>query len=69
MSQELSADLKLFCPRKDCPYWHDLENKIIKDGVYVTKKDLQPRQMFKCCHGEHRFRNELQRIIWQTRQL
>lgn len=55
MSQELSADLKLFCPRKDCPYWHSLENEIIKDGVYVTKKDLQPRQMFKCCRGKHRF--------------
>lgn len=55
MNQDLSADLNLFYPRKDCSYWQSLENKIIKDGVYVTKSDLQPRQMFKCCGGNHRF--------------
>ena len=55
MPQELSTDLKLFCPRKNCQYWQNLENKITKDGVYVTENDKQPRQMFYCCSGKHRF--------------
>ena len=50
-----NTDLKLFCPRKSCKYYQSTENKITKDGVYITKSDSKPRQMFYCHGGKHRF--------------
>jgi hypothetical protein len=51
----LNVELSLYCPRQGCPYYQLSDNKITKDGVYRTKNDPQPRQMFKCKSGRHRF--------------
>ena len=53
--QVLNAALALFCTRKSCKYYQSTENKIAKDGVYTTKSDSEPRQMFYCNGGKHRF--------------
>ena len=50
-----ATQLKLFCPRRDCPCYQSLGNDITKDGVYTTKNDGVVRQMFKCGKGKHRF--------------
>lgn len=54
-SPELNIELKLHCPRVSCPFYRQENNKIIKDGKYCTKNDTEPRQMFYCCLGQHRF--------------
>ena len=52
----LSTELQLFCPRKTCPFYESLDNKITKDGTYTTKHDDNvARQMFDCAGGQHRF--------------
>jgi IS1 family transposase len=51
----LNVELNLYCPRRSCPYYQLPDNKITKDGVYRTKNDPQPRQMFRCSGGHHRF--------------
>jgi IS1 family transposase len=51
----LSTELQLFCPRKTCPFYQSLDNKITKDGTYTTKHDDVARQMFDCAGGQHRF--------------
>ncbi len=51
----VNTDLPLFCPREDCVCYQSYENKITKDGMYTTKSDAVPRQMFFCHGGGHRF--------------
>ena len=51
----VNTDLSLFCPRKSCRSYQSADNKITKDGVYTTKSDSEPRQMFYCHKGDHRF--------------
>ena len=55
MQNPVNTDLTLFCPRKNCKHYQSANNKIIKDGVYKTKSDSVPRQMFYCNDGKHRF--------------
>src|SRR5664279_1877810 len=50
-----ATQLKLFCPRRDCPCYQSLDNNITKDGIYTTKNDGAVRQMFNCGKGKHRF--------------
>ena len=64
MPKELNQNLKLFCPRKDCPYRNDQNNKITKDGFYTTKGDKEKRQMFRCCAGEHRYSETHYSDLW-----
>lgn len=52
---KLNTELKLFCPRRNCPYYRSLNNIITKDGTYKTKHDGVARQMFYCSKGKHRF--------------
>jgi len=52
---KINLESKLFCPRRDCPYYQFLDNNITKDGVYTTKNDGVVRQMFNCGKGKHRF--------------
>ncbi len=52
---KLNTELKLFCPRPNCPCYQSLDNIIAKDGVYTTKNDEIARQMFYCTKGKHRF--------------
>ncbi len=51
----VNTDLKLFCPRENCVSYQSDENKITKDGIYITKSDIEPRLMFYCHGGGHRF--------------
>jgi len=55
MQNPTNTDLALFCPRKCCEHYQSADNKITKDGVYKTKSDSVPRQMFYCHNGNHRF--------------
>ena len=55
MQNPANTALTLFCPRKSCKFYQATENTIIKDGVYKTKSDSEPRQMFYCNGGKHRF--------------
>jgi len=55
ISRKLNIELQLFCPRRHCPYYQSLDNKIVKDGKYKTKHDGVNRQMFYCTEGKHRF--------------
>jgi len=55
MCSQVNTDLPLFCPVPECAYYQKTENKITKDGVYTTNSDTQPRQMYKCDGGNHRF--------------
>ena len=52
---EINAELTLFCPRRNCPCYQRSDNKLTKDGTYITKNDPIPRQMFYCGGGKHRF--------------
>lgn len=54
-TNEINTELNLFCPRRKCPHYQSLDNKITKDGTYDTQNDPFPRQMFRCCGGKHRF--------------
>ena len=51
----LSTELQIFCPRRTCLCYQSLDNKITKDGTYITKNDNIARQMFYCNGGQHRF--------------
>ncbi len=51
----VNTDLPLFCPRKGCACYQSYENKITKDGIYITKSDIKPRLMFFCHGSGHRF--------------
>ncbi len=51
----INTELYLFCPRASCSHYQSEENTIRKDGIYRTKNDQSPRQMFYCAGGEHRF--------------
>ena len=51
----LNSELQLFCPRRTCICYQSLDNKITKDGTYITKHDGIARQMFYCAGGRHRF--------------
>ena len=55
MQSPINAPSALFCPRSSCKYYQSLENKISKDGTYTTKSDPEPRQMFRCHGGNHRY--------------
>ncbi|WDN89707.1 hypothetical protein BuS5_02675 [Desulfosarcina sp. BuS5] len=55
MQNTANTALTLFCPGKSCKCYQSTENKITKDGVYITKSDFEPRQMFYCNGGKHRF--------------
>jgi hypothetical protein len=55
MQNTANTALTLFCPRKSCKCYQSTENKIAKDGVYITKYDSEPKQMFYCNGGKHRF--------------
>jgi IS1 family transposase len=52
---KLNIEVKLFCPRRNCPCYQSLDNHITKDGVYTTVNDKIVRQMFYCANGKHRF--------------
>jgi IS1 family transposase len=52
---ELKIEFKLYCPRPACRFYLAEDNNIIKDGTYCTKNDNEPRQMFCCRLGKHRF--------------
>lgn len=64
MTQELSVDLGLFCPRENCPYRNDPKNKITKDGFYTTISDSERRQMLYCCGGKHRYSETNYSGLW-----
>jgi len=49
------VSLSLFCPCPECKSYQKTDNKISKDGVYKTKSDPEPRQMYRCHGGNHRF--------------
>ncbi len=51
----VNTDLPLFCPREGCVCYQAYDNKITKDGIYKTKSDAVPRQMYYCHGGGHRF--------------
>ena len=51
----VNTDLPLFCPREGCVCYQSYDNKITKDGIYKTKSDSVPRQMYYCHGGGHRF--------------
>jgi len=55
MCNNVNTDLALFCPCPECESYQKTENKITKDGVYKTKTDSDPRQMYFCHGGNHRF--------------
>jgi IS1 family transposase len=55
MENQVNAKLSIFCPRKDCQFYQSKDNKVTKDGVYLTASDAQNRQMFYCHGGQHRF--------------
>ena len=46
MENPVNSEIKIFGPRKGCPFYQSTDNKIIKDGVYSTASDPQDRQMF-----------------------
>ncbi len=50
----VNTDLPLFCPREGSVCYQSYENKITKDGIYITKADIEPRLMFYCHGGGHR---------------
>jgi len=50
----VNTDLPLFCPREGCVCYQSYDNKITKDGMYKTKYDTVPRQMYYCHGGGHR---------------
>ena len=64
MTKKLSVDLKLCCPRKNCPYRNDSKNRITKDGFYTTKNDHERRQMLYCCGGKHRYSETSYSGLW-----
>jgi hypothetical protein len=45
---EINAELTLFCPRRTCRCYQRSDNKLTKDGAYITKNDPISRQMFYC---------------------
>ncbi len=51
----MKTDIKFFCPRLECPYYQNVDNKIVKSGTYTTILDSTPRQMFYCSGGQHDF--------------
>lgn len=55
MVNKINTTLPLFCPRHDCKFYGSYDNKITKDGTYITKNDQVKRQMFYCARGKHRF--------------
>jgi len=55
MCNKVNTDLPLFCPCPSCEFYQKTDNQITKDGVYKTKSDQQPRQMYRCHGGNHRF--------------
>jgi len=55
MCEKVKTDFPLFCPCPDCEHHKKTDNKITKDGVYKTKLDEEPRQMYFCHGGNHRF--------------
>ena len=50
----INTELKFFCPRAGCKSDEEVSNSMTKDGVYTTKGDREPRQMFDCHGGQHR---------------
>lgn len=55
MSQPIHTELPLFCPCQECDFYKKVDNQITKDGLYKTKNDQTPRQMYFCHGGKHRF--------------
>jgi IS1 family transposase len=55
MVDKINTTLPLFCPRHDCKFYGLYDNKITRDGTYITKNDNVKRQMFYCGSGKHRF--------------
>jgi len=55
MDKALNTQIPVFCPCPECEHYQSQDNKITKDGVYRTKSDPTPRQMFYCHGGTHRF--------------
>ncbi len=55
MCEKVNTDFPLFCPCPDCKHHKKTNNKITKDGVYKTKYDEKPRQIYFCHSGNHRF--------------
>ncbi len=51
----LNTPVPKFCPKKDCPCYQSLDNKITKDGTYKVKSSGERRQAFYCHGGQHRF--------------
>jgi hypothetical protein len=51
----LISDFPKFCPKKECPCYQSLYNKITKDGTKQLKVSGERRQMYYCHGGKHRF--------------
>ncbi|MEL4895561.1 hypothetical protein [Crocosphaera sp. Alani8] len=51
----LNTPVPKFCPRKNCPCYQSLDNKITFDGTYKVKSSGERRQAFYCHGGQHRF--------------
>jgi hypothetical protein len=54
MSQSIHTQLAWFCPCQEGDFYKKVANKITKDGVYKTKNDQTPRQMYFGHGGKHR---------------
>lgn len=60
----LNTELPMFCPRENCEHFKSADNKIIKYGTYTTKGDPEPRQMFYCEGGDHKFSETAYSDLW-----
>ncbi|WP_202895347.1 IS1 family transposase [Iningainema tapete] len=61
----LISDFPKFCPKKDCPCYQSLDNKITKDGTKKLKISGSRRQMYYCHGGKHRFSETAYSNLWR----
>jgi IS1 family transposase len=55
MNQSIHTELAWFCPCQECDFYKKVANQITKDGLYKTKNDQTPRQMYFGQGGKPRF--------------
>ena len=65
---EINAELTLFCPRRNCPCYQRSDNKLTKDGAYITKNHPIPRLMCQHFSGHihSRFMLHFKFYRWQV---
>jgi hypothetical protein len=61
----LISDFPKFCPKKDCPCYQSLNNKITKDVTKKLKLSGERRQMYYCHGGQHRFCETAYSDLWR----